>query len=362
MSHEIVKRISIKQNKVYLTSADSSLRPLHFSRWECESLSKILAEEGRSTLLARIGQEVWNGNIHLRKGSSKLCDLFLTARDTLPRSLSWSNYDSKTAGEYLARMVTKLEKDPHADLSSDVKEMLALMDDRDYILEAAHRTGHNFLNFASEALQHDRELALEVLCAGDGRAWFEYPAQFKGDKEFALEAVKLNGCMYRYLDDSLKADREIIFSSFQELPGREFHEHMPNLIPVEAYCSVVDGKTISIDRDFICRLLDMCPSMHLDRAPLLLNDREIALHWCQVGAFFPFSTGDLPTEFLHDEEFQNTLCARFEGTDKFDTLMQRFAVKGVLLAEPSLDGKIKAAKARQTVRQEAGFPVIDPER
>lgn len=46
MSFEYVKSITIKDDKVYFTSADSSVRPLDFHRWEVSGLSKILQQEG----------------------------------------------------------------------------------------------------------------------------------------------------------------------------------------------------------------------------------------------------------------------------------------------------------------------------
>ena len=53
MSYEIVKSIVISKDKVFLTGADSSLRPLHFYRWECEPLTKIFREQGKETLYAQ---------------------------------------------------------------------------------------------------------------------------------------------------------------------------------------------------------------------------------------------------------------------------------------------------------------------
>ena len=346
MSHEIVKSISIKDDKVFLTSADSSLRPLYFKKWECTSFSKILADKGKEALYATIGQEVWNGNLELRLGS-KLCKLYLEARNAFPSGLSFLSLESEYAGKFLGKMVSTLEANPLADLSGYVKQALALRNDRDYILESAHRTGYNFLNYASQEVQRDREFALEVLRAGKGAAWFDYPEAYKDDKEFALEAVKLNGCFYRRLGDSVKADREIIMEAFREIPGKAYHEHLPDIIPPLA---LLDFEKVplrpGIDKKFIMELLDVCPSMHMSRVPVLLNDRDIALKWAQVGKFFPYSVGDLPKQFLMDEDFQEVLCKRFEGTEKFDVLVKRLAGLGVELNKQSLEQQIQAAANR----------------
>ena len=209
------------------------------------------------------------------------------------------NYDSKTAGESLARMVMKLEKDPHADLSPELHEMLDKRNDRDYILEAAKRTGSNFLNYASPEVQQDRAFALEVLRAGQGAAWFEYPKQYKDEKEFALEAVILNGCFYRQLGDSVKEDREVILEAFRESPDKAFHEHLPDLIPPDAFLDFeTDPHKVTLDHQFVMDLLDLCPSMHMERVPALLCERDIALKWTQVGKFFPDSIKELPKEYV----------------------------------------------------------------
>lgn len=346
MSHEIVKSIAVKGDKVFLTSADSSLRPLYFKKWECTSFSKVLVDKGKEALYALIGKEVWDGNLELRSGS-KLCNLYRKARNAFPSGLNFMSLDSKAAGDFLGKMVSSLEANPFADLSGYVKQALALQNDRDYILEATHRTGYNFLNCANQEIQNDREFALEVLRAGRGAAWFEYPEAYKDDKAFALEAVKLNGCFYRRLGDSVKADREIIREAFREAPDKKFHEHLPDIVPPLALLDFEkDPLRPGIDKTFIMELLDICPSMHMSRIPVLLNDRDIALKWTQVGKFFPYSVGDLPKQFLLDDAFQDVLCKRFEGTEKFDVLVKRLAGLGVELNKQSLEQQIQAAANR----------------
>lgn len=346
MSHEIVKSISIKKDKVFLTSADSSLRPLHFHRWECEGLSEILREKGRVALLASIGEDIWSGNLHLRRGN-KLCQLFLEARNAFPRDMHYTTFDCKTAGSFLGQMVSALEKDPSSDLSVFVQRALEKRNDRDYILDAAMRTGHNYLNYASEDVQKDRAFALGVLRAGGGTAWFDYPQHFRDDKAFALEALKLNGCFYRQLSDGLKADKEIIRKAFAEEADKRYHEHLPDLIPPEVYCSFnASTHKLEIDKSFILRLLDICPSMHMDRIPYLLTNREIVLKWAQVGKFFPYSFSELPQEYKSDPEVQKTLIKRFENTDQYEILMQRFVKEGITPQITAFDTKLREASAR----------------
>ena len=224
--------------------------------------------------------------------------------------------------------------------------LLALRNDKDYIMETAKRTGHNHLGFADVELQRDRAFALEVMKACGAAAWADYPATYADDKEFALEMLRLNGCHYRSLSERLKADREIIMEAFTEAEGKQFHEHLPDLIPPEALWKIIDGTSIVLDREFVCDLLEKCPSMHLSREPLLVNDGTICLKWCEVGKFFPHSVEDVPVEFLREQEFQEVLLARFEGTDKYDVLVKQFENKGIVLQSRSVDNVLRDAFER----------------
>lgn len=346
MSYDLVKSIVIKDDKVYLTSAANNVSPLRFDRWECETFSETLQKEGKEAVLARIGQNVWDGNFRLYKGS-KLCNLFLQAREALPNGLNFSNTDGKAAGEYLARAVMKLEQNPEANLTEDVNKLLSLRNDKDYILEVAVRTGHNFLNFADVKLQTDRAFALEVLRAGGGAAWFEYPRQFAGDKEFALEALKLNGCFYRNLDLALQTDREVILEAFAEAEGKKYHEHLPDLIPKEAFKPEYTAHGFTYDKEFVVQLITCCPSLHIHRADWMLEDRAAALKWCEVGKWIPNDARYLPQRYAEEKEFQDILVSRCKEAKSYEMLEKRLAEKGITLPKRSLDDRIQQVRNNQ---------------
>ena len=455
MSFYYVKGISLKNDKVSFNLADSSIRPLYYHTVESVQLSEMLKNEGKKAVLASIGQDVWDGNLRLNRGT-KLCNLFLDAQAALPPGTHFSNLDSQYAGEYLANAVLKLEENRSAELTEDVNNLLALRNTKEYILKATKRAGFNYLNAASEELQNDREFALEVLHASDGCAWFDYPKAFTKDREFALEALKLNGCFYRELDDSLKADREIILNAFAETPGRKTHEHLPDLIPhkvfiVKQYLMSVLEKANSLhadqdvkfmfgdwswslkkegqmykpflfilegdkldekgeptnetwarryydaekallhicnnlnenvafknfdtledafkskgifDKEFICRLIDCCPSLHVHRAPWLLDNRDIALKWCRVGKWIPNDVSYLPKKYAEEKVFQDVLLSRCNTEKSYSVLKQNFAELGVeLYKEPtksSLSSQIEAAETKAS-GQQSNQPVPEKE-
>ena len=347
MSYEIVKSIRLEDNKVYLSSSSNNVWPHDFEvEWESESLSKILAQKGKAELYGKIGESLWRGEMKMMRGN-ELCNLFLDARSAFPSDMNFMSFDSEAAGAIISEMVCKREEEPHADLSEYVATALSLRNDRNYILNAAKQKGMNFLNHADAEIQNDRAFALEVLKAGAGAAWFSYPSQFKGDKAFAMEALALNGCFYRELDNALKADREVIFAAFTEAEGKKFHEHLPDLIPQMTFFEFdTDPLRPTLDRPFIYKLMECCPSIHMDRAHWLLKDRDVSMKWVQTGKFFPHSVSDLPKEFIHDKEFQNVLIERFKGTSRYEYLLQRFYIEGVLYKE-SLDNMMKSADSRR---------------
>ena len=267
----------------------------------------------------------------------------MEAKDALPRELHFTNFDSKAVGDYLGTAVLKLKENPDADLTEDVNKLICLRDDKDYILEVAKRTGYNYLNFAKEELQKDREFALAVLKAGDGKAWFEYPKYFAKDKDFALEALKLSGCFYRELDENLQGDREIILEAFEEKEGRRFHEHLPDLIPTHALFDFEGPLKDVLKKEFVCRFVECCPSLHIDRAKWLLDDRDVALKWCEVGKWIPNDVRYLPEKYAMEKEFQDILISRCQDKKLYEVLEKRLGEKGVSIPKKSIDDMVKDA-------------------
>ena len=62
MSYDIIKSISIKNNKVFVCSASNNITPRTYYNSETPSLTKILVEEGRKRLDNVIFGEFRNGN------------------------------------------------------------------------------------------------------------------------------------------------------------------------------------------------------------------------------------------------------------------------------------------------------------
>lgn len=352
MGDRHIEKICITDNKVFLTAAESNVWSSHFEMtWEQEEYTQLLKEHGKKALYSAIGEALWSEELSITPGN-QLCKLFLKARAVFPADMNYRTFDPHVAGSLLGKMVEALEHDPMTDLSRYVQQAVALKDDRDYLLDAATRSGMNYLDFAAEALQADRAFALEILEAGAHAAWFSYPAFYAGDKAFALEALHLNGCFYRELGEELKADREVIMAAFCEGSRIGPHEFLPNLIPANAlYKPDTECSKPTLDQDFVFELLETCPSIHLYRAPQLLNNREIAMKWIQVGTYFPHSMMELPKKYLHDPEFQAALVRRFQHTDKYPYLLQYFSLWGITPGKKAVEDKIHTAVSRASNSQ-----------
>jgi len=349
MSNDVIKAIDIKNNQVFFTCDGDNRLPYNLQiSWECVHLSNILSQKGKEALYSEIGKEVWEEELFLEQGNF-LCNFFIQARNVFPSGMNFMSFDSLTAGRFLGEMVSKLEEDSHADLSGFVDQALLLMNDRDHILESAKRTGWNFLNYASQDLQQDRDFSLKVLNTAGGVEWFEYPKVFSEDKDFALQALKVSGCFYRELGENLRADKEVIFAAFQKEAGRDFHEFLASMIPERVfYIEDSNGPFSKLDKSFIFNLIDACPSIHLSCVPKLLEDKDIVMKWVQVGTFFPHRVTDLPKKHLEDKDIQNALIHRFKNTDDYEYLVQNMAIRGVSIPPDSLDAKIKSASTRVT--------------
>jgi hypothetical protein len=64
MSYEIVKGIKIdtQKNEVHLKSDSNNVYPREYTWWHCESLSKILEEQGKDAVEKEILEAYWSGN------------------------------------------------------------------------------------------------------------------------------------------------------------------------------------------------------------------------------------------------------------------------------------------------------------
>jgi hypothetical protein len=62
MSYEIIESIKVKNNKVFINCAPNNVYPRSFGEFHCESLTKILKEQGKEALELEIMREYENGN------------------------------------------------------------------------------------------------------------------------------------------------------------------------------------------------------------------------------------------------------------------------------------------------------------
>lgn len=61
MSYEIIKSIKVVDGKVFINGASNNVHPHYFSEFHCESLTKILQEQGQDALDVEILKEYESG-------------------------------------------------------------------------------------------------------------------------------------------------------------------------------------------------------------------------------------------------------------------------------------------------------------
>ncbi len=93
MSYDIVKKVEIFDNKVYLTSASNNVYPHTFERWFCDSLTDILTKEGQEKFDIVVLEQYENGNFHAR-GSNK----YTRALKALRANPEYGLYDWRCGG------------------------------------------------------------------------------------------------------------------------------------------------------------------------------------------------------------------------------------------------------------------------
>ena len=69
MGYEIIRKINIRDNQVFITGACNNVRPHDYREWECPSLTKILQEKGMEDLNIAILQAYEEGNF--QRGKNK---------------------------------------------------------------------------------------------------------------------------------------------------------------------------------------------------------------------------------------------------------------------------------------------------
>jgi hypothetical protein len=62
MSYEIIRSIKIRDGRVFIKGASNNVYPRDYEEWHCESLTKILQEEGQEKLDITILRECESGN------------------------------------------------------------------------------------------------------------------------------------------------------------------------------------------------------------------------------------------------------------------------------------------------------------
>lgn len=339
MSYEIVKSLIINEGGVWLTSAANNVYPRTFEKYHSKYYTEMLNkaenfEEGVFNVLADIGKSYWNGSIRFNKGS-KLCNCFIEAKKVIPKR--WHSYmriESSQAGKYFAKAVMLLDEKFNnrgvnlvhngynfPKLSKEVTTLLERAKNPDMVLEDSIASGYNFQRYSPyDEIRNNPKLAFDILNAIGGNATFEPSQCFINDYDYIKLVLKFDGCNYRYLKEDMKKKKELIDIAFDEsIENRRFHEHLPDQIPFSLFFK--DGvvryyNDEQLNADFICHLIDICPSLHVWRISFVLENKEVALKFVKNAKNAIFDYNDIPAVFMVTDEFKNILIRRCMEYDK----------------------------------------------
>ena len=338
MSHEIVRSIVIKDQKVIFTSAPNNVSPRVYTRQEVPGYTEIYQKEGMHALLKEIAFHMWNGNYHLQPHSliARYLDesysaLFINAdlRHFLTADL---------AAAFIARCASKWMEDPQYNPRKDLNELNALRYDKDTVLSICENRPQAFW-YAASAVSGDREAAKEYVEKCAGKLGFGFPVKFPNDKELARIALAKNGCIYRQFVQVLRENKEITKLAFDSSLDREYSEHLPSLIP----------EALIQDKTFMRELLSVCPEIHLNDRWNILHDPECARIWIQNGKYTISMTSGMPENYLRDPQIRQHLISRFEKEGCLQRLQDIYELKNIPFSsgeKQPLDSVIRTAEGK----------------
>jgi len=332
MSYEIVKSITIKNDKVFVTAASSNVYPRHFENWEVSSFSKIYQEAGLPQLLHHISSLVWSGELHLQRGS-KLCKALLEGFEPLAGSPTLRCFlDSEHAAKFISSMALyamRLGPKP------DIEKLYALRHDKEAVMEICAERPEAF-DHASFEIQKDRDAAKEHILANGDKLLFNMPRYFKNDKELAILALQKDGTTFRGLSPDLQDDKEIALLAFNSSLDRPHFEHLPDLL----------SEDLQNDLPFMRQLVTVCPRMHVFRCPQLLYDKGFVKAWLEAGGWSPYSLRNLPDVMLADRHLQSIILSKANQDPEDLKKVHMFFNERGFTIKPSLDSLLRAADKR----------------
>jgi len=104
MSYEIIKHIKVTEDKVFLTYASNNVYPRIYDKVECQSMSKMLQEQGREVLDLYIFEAYEEGNF--QRG----CNKYTKALERLRHIPEYAEFDWRRGFGKEYEEVQKLRK------------------------------------------------------------------------------------------------------------------------------------------------------------------------------------------------------------------------------------------------------------
>lgn len=303
MSVELIRSITVKKGEVHVTCASSNVFPRTYHTIVDEKGTQELKEDGLELVLRSYASSLWTGTYRITGTSSKICAVLKRCLTYLRNDAELSAFlDEQTAGDFIARMATANLERKDFDSEAELEVLRGMRHSFEYVMQIGKRNPSAFEAAAPE-IRNNREYALTFAQEYANLALFNIPALFRDDLEIVRTCLERNGCLYRQLEGSIAGNEEIIRLAFRETytapdgTVRRFHEHLPDLLP----------EKVRQDKSFLAELVQICPSLHADRLPILYKDYELACLVARHNRWARSTMGQFPTTFMDRAEFQEAL-------------------------------------------------------
>ena len=211
-------------------------------------------------------------------------------------------------------MATKEEREALLErIAEDAPELLAEADDslkadREFVMEAVRLNG-DVLQYVAESLKADREV---VLAAYPVTWALEYADDsLKADREFMMEAMRLEGEAFEHASDSLKADREFVLAAVTQFNSpwalgyaddrlKADREIVMEAVKEDGYLLEHADDSLKADREVVLEAVKQHGEALEFADDILKADREVVLEAMKQHVYSPFYDDDSMLKYADD--------------------------------------------------------------
>lgn len=304
-NYKTIEQIEIKNGvvytKSYLPSASSTTVATNRELCEDVALTKILQKGGEHAVFREIGRSLFERRIMMRPHDCRLAEYLKQASDLLRAPLTLS-LDSDTAGEFIATVTEGYCNSVLYSPFPELYKLEALRSDPEWVFSVCKNNPAAF-HFSDASVRRNRNLARRYIHEFVLKEGFYFPTYFQNDKELALEALQMNASVFRFLDSSLRNDKDVVRVAF--------HPNTPRTEQDFFACYI--GEKLRSDAAFMRKLVIRCPALLIDDCEEILYLPGVAEMWAAQNDWVQSELFNIPMSVVLKPTVQKVLAKRFSG-------------------------------------------------